>query len=48
MQGPDGVCDAGVEGHEDDAPPLLLLPLLLKAVDVSVQATLKIVTKYCM
>jgi hypothetical protein len=40
MEGASGVCDAGVEGHEDDAPSLLLVPLLLKAVDVPIETTL--------
>ncbi len=40
MEGASGVCDAGVEGHEDDAPSLLLVPLLLKAVDVAIETTL--------
>ncbi len=40
MEGASGVCYARVEGHEYDAPSLLLVPLLLKAVDVPIETTL--------
>jgi hypothetical protein len=41
MKGAGSVCDAGMEGHENDAPSLLFLTILLEAVDISVEATLK-------